>query len=470
MANPQPHIQKPHLAGRILNILLPLLTGIAVACYITGICSYEVVIRASLNGIPVGYVQSGSTFTNAELALEADIAAEADVLYDPDCEISYTFAHVRNPEYLTEEDCYELLKAQADKDFTDAYMLYVDGRQAAACESGDALYSLIDEIESELLESGGDAFSTVRIQNSLRIEKQPCLTDMLHTVDEINEILNPLADHTAETAVMLDEQPISVRVSAFASAAPVMEDPNVDYGVSHTVNSPDVLGDDLILDYTFVNTETVTETIWYETQYIDDFDTFIGKSIQVQDGSNGLKDVTYELVYNADGDLLARTPIKESIITEAQDKIIMVGAKEIPDPVPTGTFIWPCETPKGISSPYGWRTAYGKTEFHLGIDLPDVKGSPIYASDGGEVIWAGYTPSYGYSIRIQHADDYITVYAHLSKMHVAVGDHVYQGQHIADMGNTGMSYGSHLHFEVRIGSKTYDPVKYLPARDFSQNQ
>lgn len=470
MANPQPHIQKPHLAGRILNFLLPLLTGIAVACYITGICSYEVVIRASLNGVPVGYVQSGSTFTNAELALEADIAAEADVLYDPDCEISYTFAHVRNPEYLTEEDCYELLKAQADKDFTDAYMLYVDGRQAAACESGDALYALIDDIESELLESGGDAFSTVRIQNSLRIEQQPCLTDMLHTVDEINEMLNPLADHTAETAVMLDEQPISVRVSAFASAAPVMEDPNVDYGVSHTVNSPDVLGDDLILDYTFVNTETVTETIWYETQYIDDFDTFIGKSTQVQDGSNGLKDVTYELVYNADGDLLARTPIKERIITEAQDKIIMVGAKEIPDPVPTGTFIWPCETPQGISSPYGWRTAYGKTEFHLGIDLPDDKGSPIYASDGGEVIWAGYTPSYGYSIRIQHADDYITVYAHLNKMHVAVGDHVYQGQHIADMGNTGMSYGSHLHFEVRIGSKTYDPVKYLPARDFSQNQ
>ena len=175
---------------------------------------------------------------------------------------------------------------------------------------------------------------------------------------------------------------------------------------------------------------------------------------------------SYELSYDAQGNLVGRVEVAEEILVPKVDRVILVGKKEIPDAVPTGTFIWPCETPKGISSGYGWRVINGKKEFHLGIDLPDAKGSPIYASDGGTVVWAGYTPSYGYSIRIEHADEYMTVYAHLSSMSVSVGDKVYQGQQIGKMGSTGMSYGSHLHFEVRIGSTTYDPLKYLPKREF----
>ena len=211
--------------------MLPLLTGCAVALYIANICSYEIVIRASVNGRPVGYVQSGSTFTQAELALEADIAEQADIAFDPGCVISYEFAYVRKADYLSEEDCYNILYASVADQFTDAYMLYVDDRQAAAYESGEELYALIDTIESELLESGGDAFSTVRIQNSLRIEKQLCLKSMLKPLDEINELLNPLADaHAAVgTAAIIDEEePVTLRVSAFASATPETENPYID--------------------------------------------------------------------------------------------------------------------------------------------------------------------------------------------------------------------------------------------------
>jgi len=461
--------------GRLFNIMLPILTGCAVAFYITSAMSCETVIRASLNGTPVGYVRSGSTFTNAELALEDYITEAADLVYDPDCRITYELVHMKNePVYLTEEECYDILWNTVKDEFVEASMLYVDDRQAAAYESGEELDALIREIETELLASGGKTFSNVRISNSLRIEEQLCLRSMLRSIEEINELLNPLADEAAAAAAAMladeaedDDAPVMLRVSAFASASPGQEadlyDPDIDYGVNRAACIGEIAEEtDLTLDYNFVNTIRQTETIYYQTQYVDDYKHFIGTNKETVAGSNGQKRVTYELTYDADGKLVAKTPIEEEIITPAVDRVVMVGSKKIPPSVPTGTFLWPCETPKGISSPYGWRTAYGKTEFHLGIDLPDDKGSPIWASDGGEIIWAGYTPSYGYSVRIQHADDYITVYAHLSEILVSVGDNVYQGQQIGKMGSTGMSYGSHLHFEVRIGSHTYDPMKYLP--------
>ncbi len=469
--------RKFEFVGKLMNILLPLLTGFAVAFYISGIFSYELVIGASLNGTHVGYVQSGSALTHAKLALEEEIAQSADVAYDIDAKISYEFKLVKDPKYLSEADCYDVLWDLVEDEFTTAYMLYVDDRQAAAYESGEELEALISGIESDLLESGGNEFSRVDINNTLRIEKQLCLKSMLKSIDEINVLLNPLAEEKMEEQPALlssvEDEPVIMRVSAFTSAAPgeideaKLYDPDIDYGVNRSAGDLEgALGNtDLILDYNFVNTVTKTETIYYKTQYIDDYDNFIGTNTEVTAGSNGSKVVTYELSYDADGNLIGRTAVNERIITEVVDRIVMVGAAEIPEAVPTGTFIWPCEAPKGISSGYGWRTAYGVTEFHLGIDLPDKKNSPIYASDGGEVIWAGYTPSYGYSIRIKHADDFITLYAHLNEMLVSVGDHVYQGQQIAKMGNTGVSYGSHLHFEVRIGSLTYDPVKYLPKRE-----
>ena len=180
-------------------------------------------------------------------------------------------------------------------------------------------------------------------------------------------------------------------------------------------------------------------------------------------GTNGERTVTYEILYDNEGNIIGRNELSETVITPAKDRVIMVGEKPTPEPVPTGKFIWPCESPYGISSPYGWRVIYGKQEFHLGIDLPNVIGTPIYASDGGKVVFAGCTPSYGYNIRIEHVNGYSTLYAHLNELLVSVGDEVYQGQEIAKMGNTGVSYGSHLHFEVRINNQTQDPELFLPT-------
>ena len=88
-------------------------------------------------------------------------------------------------------------------------------------------------------------------------------------------------------------------------------------------------------------------------------------------------------------------------------------------------------------------------------------GTPVYASNGGTVAFAGWASGYGYAVYINHSDGRQTRYGHLSKVLVKAGQTVSQGQKIALSGNTGRSTGPHLHFEIRIGGQAVNPIKYL---------
>ncbi len=101
---------------------------------------------------------------------------------------------------------------------------------------------------------------------------------------------------------------------------------------------------------------------------------------------------------------------------------------------------------------------------HLGLDLANRRGTSIYASHEGRVIYVGSGfRGYGKMIMIEGpTKDYATLYAHLSKVRIKQGSSVRQGDRIGDMGNTGRSTGSHLHFEIRTLNGTVDPLLYLP--------
>lgn len=88
---------------------------------------------------------------------------------------------------------------------------------------------------------------------------------------------------------------------------------------------------------------------------------------------------------------------------------------------------------------------------HYGIDIAAEVGTPVYASESGKVVKSYFSHSYGNVIFIQHKNEMETVYAHLHKRLVSEGDSVKKGEKIAEVGNTGRSSGSHLHFEVHDG-------------------
>jgi murein DD-endopeptidase MepM/ murein hydrolase activator NlpD len=112
--------------------------------------------------------------------------------------------------------------------------------------------------------------------------------------------------------------------------------------------------------------------------------------------------------------------------------------------------IFPIKNPV-ISSGFGMRKhpVHKVRKFHTGIDMPKAKGAPVYATSNGVVSRKGYCSVYGYFIEVQHAGGFRSFYAHLNKTMVNVGDLVEIAQQIACVGNTGVSTGSHLHYEVR---------------------
>lgn len=108
----------------------------------------------------------------------------------------------------------------------------------------------------------------------------------------------------------------------------------------------------------------------------------------------------------------------------------------------------------------------GQWYLHKGVDIASYRrGVPILAAANGKVIERGYEAmGFGNYVVIRHAYGFSTKYAHLSKVFVNEGDIVTQGQRIGTMGNTGLSTGQHLHFEVRIGSQVVDPLRFLNVK------
>ena len=98
---------------------------------------------------------------------------------------------------------------------------------------------------------------------------------------------------------------------------------------------------------------------------------------------------------------------------------------------------------------------------HAGIDIAAPEGTPIRAADDGTVILAGWTGGYGNYTCISHGGAISTCYGHQSRIATSVGANVSKGQVIGYVGNTGHSFGAHLHFEVRINGNPVDPMGYL---------
>ena len=125
----------------------------------------------------------------------------------------------------------------------------------------------------------------------------------------------------------------------------------------------------------------------------------------------------------------------------------------------------PVKTSFRYTSDFGYRNdpINGSGRMHEGQDLAGDYGSPIYAPADGTITFAGWESGYGRLIKIQHAFGIETRYGHLSQIDVEVGQKVSRGDHIGDMGNSGRSTGTHLHYEVRLDGEAVNPMTFIRA-------
>jgi murein DD-endopeptidase MepM/ murein hydrolase activator NlpD len=204
-----------------------------------------------------------------------------------------------------------------------------------------------------------------------------------------------------------------------------------------------------------VEKSTFAEVIKYKTVIKKTSSMYKGDSKVVQKGKNGKRAVTARIT-KVNGKQINRVDLHVKTLKSMTKKVIYKGTKTRPKTAPTGSFIMPVSG-YTLSSTFGYR--WGR--MHEGVDLACATGTPIHASDGGTVVRAGWYMGYGKCVDISHGNGYVTRYGHCSKILVHTGQKVYQGQTIALVGNTGNSYGSHCHFEVRVNGSARNPLKYV---------
>ena len=192
-----------------------------------------------------------------------------------------------------------------------------------------------------------------------------------------------------------------------------------------------------------------------EVQYVDNDSWYTTQTKVLQEPSAGHRKVVALVSYLDDNEASIEIE-KEEVTYPAVAKIVERGTIVPP------TYIKPISGGR-LSSGFGKRNTGipGASTYHKGVDWATPVGTAVMASSSGVVTRAGWGSGYGYCIYIKHPDGRETRYGHLSKILVSVGQSVSQGQKIALSGNTGVSSGPHLHFEILINGTQVNPLNYL---------
>lgn len=384
------------------------------------------------------------------------------------------------------EEVYALFQAAIDKYDTEgkfwAQLVWDSSREFAVLNAQVEKISEEEEKERELFFKGGIQSVFSDMVRNAKPEREPDFEDYelgLMDIDfpqrvEIAETYLPsgqLTDLQQAISEVTEEQEMQSvyevksgdTLSEIAIKVDIPMDRIVEMNESlENENSTIRVGDELIitvpepeLTVRRVEESYVEEVYDAEIIYVDNDSWYTNQTKVLQQPSAGFRKIIALSTYINDT-LSEREILKEEVVMEAVPKIVERGTKIPP------TYIKPISGGR-LSSTFGKRSrpTKGASTNHKGVDWATPKGTAVFASCGGTVAKAGWGSGYGYVVYINHEDGRQTRYAHLSKVLVKAGQTVSQGQKIALSGNTGVSSGPHLHFEILIGGKQVDPLKYL---------
>ncbi|UWQ93061.1 DUF5930 domain-containing protein [Aliisedimentitalea scapharcae] len=181
---------------------------------------------------------------------------------------------------------------------------------------------------------------------------------------------------------------------------------------------------------------------------------------QVRRGYSGQGGPLTPLSFSTRGEEPSPDEIRANKILNQMDQLNLyrIAAQQAP-------FASPVRAAVRYTSGYGYRRdpKTGGRRMHNGSDFAGARGTDIFATADGVVSHAGWQSGFGKLVKIKHAFGIETLYAHNSNIRVKVGQRVSRGDHIADMGSTGRSTGTHLHYEVRVGGRPVNPMIYIKA-------
>ena len=454
------------------------------AMYVLPVCALAVMVtvfnhtvrqpyalEVQVNGQTVGYVANEDVFNSAREAVQERINyADTDhAKWTVEPTYTVTVAH----KTMDENEMADAILKSASDEISEGTALYLDGELTAVCSDGVSLQSYLSSL-LEPYEDPENSNVTVGFNKEVTLENGIYFNDSFQDEADVEKELSGVQQQEKIYTVGAGDTLWSIaqkndltfrelcELNTNFKGAPLNEKSNIQAGDELIVTKQEAT-----LEVRITKVETWQEEIPYTTETTTSNEYTVGTKKTVQNGVNGLRQITAQRVYNTDGIQLSQKILSTEVVQEPVTEKIVKGTKKVTSSTSyitgSGQFIWPVPGYRYCSRWYGGN--------HKGVDICAAAGTPIYASAGGTVTKAGYNKAgagtgYGYSIIISHGSGYTTVYAHCLSLAVHSGQTVKQGQLIGYVGSTGRSSGNHCHFEIRRNGSYIAPQNVFNRRKY----
>ena len=424
-------------------------------------------LSVTYQGKELGLVESAAVYDRGA-ALARGRVINADDSFEVDAVPVFTMTLRRGKSTLSDNEICDAILRQSGDSIAQVSGLYVDGAFISAMEDEADIVAVLDSLLDGRYDKDDPHQRAEFVQDVEIVEGLYPISAVVEDAAALTEILTDEVVTAKYHTVVAGET-----LSAIARRYDITTAELRGMNPKHADNDSLKVGEELLvqrararLQVQMVKTVVKAEVIDYKTKTVYRDDKPVTHNKVTTKGKEGSMDVTYEYVY-LDGEEIAVHRVAEVITKEPVTKVVEIGTKKTytqggsvvvqGDGIYTGKWTWPVPVCHNVYQRY-----HGG---HLAWDISSgpipVFNKPCLAVDGGKVVYAGWYSNYGYYVKIDHGNGLYTVYAHLNAVEVVVGQLVSNGQQIGRVGNTGYSFGPHLHFEVIKNGVKVNPNKYI---------
>ena len=435
-----------------LAYLLPVAALAGFAYIVQDRMNVNYVLEVMVNGEPVGSVASEQVFESArddvqgriQTVQDSDQDAQATTAAVTQLELDPTYTLAIGGDVMNEMEVANAILSASGGAIGEATAVYIDGSLQFVTQDGDHLRSYLESVKQPY-EDASDPNVRVSFVHDISLVDGLYLQASMVSYSDILSVLNEGGGARTYTAAEGDTvqtvlDATGVAWDSLAALNPDLTGTDQELAsgteVITGVQSPD------LLQVKVIRRESYTSEIPYDTVETQSSEYDFGETVVTSAGQNGLQEITQDITY-IDGVQTEISTVSVETLQEPVSEYVTKGThlkSGMTANYGSGEWMWPVPQYTYVSR---WMSS-----FHKGADICAAYGTPIYASDSGVVVTAGYHYSYGNYVVIDHGNGWTTLYGHMSALGCSSGQAVERGEVIGYVGSTGNSTGNHCHFEM----------------------
>lgn len=435
-----------------LAYLLPVAALAGFAYIVQDRMNVNYVLEVMVNGEPVGSVASEQVFESArddvqgriQTVQDSDQDAQATMAAVTQLELDPTYTLAIGGDVMNEMEVANAILSASGGAIGEATAVYIDGSLQFVTQDGDHLRSYLESVKQPY-EDASDPNVRVSFVHDISLVDGLYLQASMVSYSDILSVLNEGGGARTYTAAEGDTvqtvlDATGVAWDSLAALNPDLTGTDQELAsgteVITGVQSPD------LLQVKVIRRESYTSEIPYDTVETQSSEYDFGETVVTSAGQNGLQEITQDITY-IDGVQTEISTVSVETLQEPVSEYVTKGThlkSGMTANYGSGEWMWPVPQYTYVSR---WMSS-----FHKGADICAAYGTPIYASDSGVVVTAGFHYSYGNYVVIDHGNGWTTLYGHMSALGCSSGQAVERGEVIGYVGSTGNSTGNHCHFEM----------------------